>query len=376
MHEQTRHMSAFPEMPARDSRAAQVLSFAARLSVIGLFIIVLITGLKSAYFVLAPICLGVTAALVLGPVATRLERGGMPAPLSAGLMTVLVLIGLAAFVSGIVLPINDWIDRSPDIWQRLERLSWSLQARWREIESAAVDLSQAMGADAPSGGQAIDPLSSILPALRLAPALVGQFVIFFGTVYFFIATRHQIRDFVLSFCLSRRARWRVARIFRDIEAGFSHYFGTIAAINVVFGCAVGLLAWSFGMPTPYVWGGLAAGLNFVPYIGPALMAAILFSIGLVVFDNIETAVFLTAGFVMLNLLEGQFVTPSVVGRTLLLNPFLVFCTLTFCLWLWGAPGAFLSVPFLLSGKVVLYHLRPGRAVGRGRRLAPHRPAKL
>jgi len=376
MLEQTRHKSAFPEMPARDSRAALLMSFAGRASVIGLFIIVLIAALKSAYFVLAPISLGVTAALVLGPVATRLERTGLPSALSAGLMTLLVLIGIGAFISGIVLPINDWIDRSPDIWQRLERLSWAFQAQWREIESAAEDISQAIGANSPSESQSIDPLSSILPALKLAPAIVGQFVIFVGTVYFFIATRHQIRNFILSFCLSRRARWRVARIFRDIEGGMAHYFGTIAAINVVFGLAVGLLAWSFGMPTPYVWGGLAAGLNFVPYIGPALMAAILFSVGLLVFDAIQTAALLTAGFVLINLMEGQFVTPSVVGRTLLLNPFLVFCTLTFCLWMWGAPGAFLAVPFLLSGKVVLYHLRPGQVRGRGRELAPHRPAKL
>lgn len=372
MPEQTRHNSAFPEMPAHDSRAALLMSYMSRIAIIGIFVIALLVGMKATYFVFAPIFLGVTFALVLGPVASKLERNGIPGPLAAGAMTLLVLIGIGAFATGIVLPINDWIERSPDIWQRLERLGWTFQERMQEFEDAAGDISEAIGANTNSAGQSIDPLSSILPALRLAPTLIGQFVIFIGAVYFFLATRHQIRDFMLSFCMSRRARWRVARIFRDIEGGMSHYFGTIAAINVVFGLAVGLLTWMFGMPTPYVWGGLAAALNFVPYIGPALMAAILFSIGLLVFDAMQTAVLLAACFVTLNLMEGQFATPSIVGRALVLNPFLVFCTLTFCLWLWGAPGAFLAVPFLLSAKVVVYHLRPGRAGV----LATHRPSDL
>ena len=375
MPEQTRHRAAFPEMPARDSRAGLLMTYGARLAMMGLFLIVLLVALEAAFFVLAPIFLGVTVALVLGPVAARLDLAGLPSALTAALMTILVLIVLAAFVAGIIVPIGDWIDRSPDIWQRLERLSWTLQGHLRDIEDAAENLTEAIGGDAAAPAPGIDPLSSILPALKLAPGLIAQFVIFIGAVYFFLATRYQIRDFVLSFCLSRRARWRVARIFRDIEGGMSHYFGTITAINIVFGIAVGTLAWAFGMPTPYVWGGLAACLNFLPYIGPAFMAAILFSVGLLVFDTIELAVLMTGCFIALNLVEGQFATPSIVGRTLLLNPFLVFCVLSFSLWMWGAPGAFLAVPFLLSGKVVLYHLRPGLMAGRDGKLAPHRPAQ-
>lgn len=371
MLETTRHETAFPEMPTRDSRAALVMTYTSRIAVVGLFIIATLAVMKATYFFLAPICLGVTVALVLGPVATRLEKHGLPTPISAGLMTVVVLIAIGAFITGIIFPINDWVERSPDIWMRLERLSLNIQAQWREIENAAGDISEAIGAEGRPEGQPIDPLSSILPALRIAPTIVGQFLIFMGSVYFFLATRRQIRDFILTFCLSRRARWRVARIFRDIEGGMSHYFGTIAAINVVFGIAVGLLAWSFGMPTPYVWGGLAAALNFLPYLGPAVMAAILFSIGLLVFDEMQTAFLLGGSFIAINLMEGQFVTPSVVGRQLLLNPFLVFCMLTMCMWMWGAAGAFLAVPFLLSGKVVLYHLRPGPVRGRGSVLAPH-----
>ena len=338
----------------------------------GLFVIALIAALETAFVVLAPIFLGVTISLVMGPVATRLENAGIPASASAAIMTLAVVVAGAGFIAGIVVPITEWVERTPDIWQRLERLVWTLQGHLRDIEDAADNISEAIGADA-GAGPPIDPIRSLLPALGLAPTLLAQIVIFVGTVYFFLATRHQVRDFVLTFCLSRRARWRVARIFRDIEGGMSRYFGTITVINIGFGIAVGALAWGFGMPTPYVWGGLAAGLNFLPFIGPAIMAMILFSVGLLVFEAPGIAVLLMLGFIALNLMEGQFVTPSIVGRTLLLNPFLVFCAISFFLWLWGAPGAFLAVPFLLSGKVVLYHLRPGRKAGRSTELAPHRP---
>jgi len=56
--------------------------------------------------------------------------------------------------------------------------------------------------------------------------------------------------------------------------------------------------------------------------------------------------------------EGHFITPSVMGHRLTLNPLTVFLSLVFWTWLWGPVGAFVSVPLLIIGMVAVEHLFP------------------
>ncbi|QPH55524.1 AI-2E family transporter [Pontivivens ytuae] len=362
MRDDQEHQGAFPQLPPIDATSSRAVDLGAKIAMMLMALIVLFIALEAAFVILAPMSLGIVLSLVLGPLAANLERRGLKPFIVAALLTLLTAVSLALIVAGIILPIRDWIARSPDIWYRLRELGALLEAQMAGIERAAEQVGEAIGGGAGGGEvglrQQADPLTSVLPALKLAPMLIGQFLIFHVTIYFFIATRAEIRDYVLSFCLSRRARWRVARIFRDIERGISHYFATIAVINCGLGLVTAAICWAFGMPNPLVWGGLAAVLNFVPYLGPALMTAILFSVGLITFDPVLTAFLMAMSYVAANLFEGQFLTPSLVGRRLVLNPLLVFCALSFWLWLWGAAGAFLATPILLAGKVVLRHLTP------------------
>ncbi|MEO8243757.1 MAG: AI-2E family transporter, partial [bacterium] len=50
--------------------------------------------------------------------------------------------------------------------------------------------------------------------------------------------------------------------------------------------------------------------------------------------------------------EGQFLTPIILGRQLELNTVAVFVTVVFWDWLWGVAGALIAVPFLVCLKVV------------------------
>jgi predicted PurR-regulated permease PerM len=60
----------------------------------------------------------------------------------------------------------------------------------------------------------------------------------------------------------------------------------------------------------------------------------------------------------MGILEGHFITPSIMGRTLTLHPLTVFLSLVFWTWLWGPVGAFLAVPLLIIGVVAAGHLFP------------------
>ncbi len=100
-------------------------------------------------------------------------------------------------------------------------------------------------------------------------------------------------------------------------------------------------------------------LNYVPYVGPALMVLILFGVGMVTFPSLGYALVPPAAFVALTTFEGHFLTPTILGRRLTLNPLAVLLALAFWTWLWGPMGAFLAVPLSIIGLVTIHHLFPG-----------------
>src|SRR5262249_47950492 len=114
----------------------------------------------------------------------------------------------------------------------------------------------------------LDNSNPVESVATLGPTIVAELLLFFASIYFFIATRDQFRISVLSLCMTRRLRWRIAHFFRDVEILISRYLLTITCVNVCFGIAVTLALWAVGMPSPVLWGVLAAVLNYITYVGP------------------------------------------------------------------------------------------------------------
>jgi predicted PurR-regulated permease PerM len=93
-------------------------------------------------------------------------------------------------------------------------------------------------------------------------------------------------------------------------------------------------------------------LNFVPYFGPIAGIILLSVVGLLTFDSLWQAVLPSAWYLLLHALEANLITPVLLGRRFTLNPVVIFVSLIFWTWLWGVSGALLSVPILVSVKVV------------------------
>jgi len=106
------------------------------------------------------------------------------------------------------------------------------------------------------------------------------------------------------------------------------------------------------VPNATMWGLLAALLNFVPYFGPIAGVVIISAVGLLSFDSPWRGLLPPLWYLALHLLEANFVTPILLGRRLTLNPVAVFVSLIFWTWLWGVSGALLSVPILVTIKVI------------------------
>ena len=144
----------------------------------------------------------------------------------------------------------------------------------------------------------------------------------------------------------------------DIEHNLTGYLSVVTVINAAVGVCAGAAAWMAGLPDPVAWAVLAFILNFIPYIGALIVEVSMFMVGVVTFPTLTQALLAPLIFLGLATLEGHFITPSIMGHRLTLNPLTVFLALVFWTWLWGPVGAFLAVPLLIVAIVVIDHLFP------------------
>ncbi|UJW86881.1 AI-2E family transporter [Devosia sp. SL43] len=351
-------VAAAPE-DMSESQFERVTGNASRIAMIFVGFLALLVALQVGQVFLAPVTLAIVIGLMFGPVADRVERFGVPPALSAGVV-VLMLIGvIAAGVTLFAVPLSEWVARAPLIWNKLqlqlENLQGPLQAlsAFQEQISGIFGSTNAMAVTVEDGGQ-------VISLAMLAPAILAQVLIFLASLYFFVATRGHIRISVLSLCVSRRMRWRTAHVFRDVEQKVSRFLLSITFINACVGCAVSLAMWAIGMPSPILWGALAAVLNYIPYVGQGVMVLVLLAVGLGTQTGLENILLPVGCYVAINFIEGQIVTPHFIGRTMTLNPFIIFLSITFWLWAWGPVGGLVAVPTLLIATSVLAHMLPSK----------------
>ena len=319
-----------------------------RVAVILLAAIAAAMALRVAQGLFAPIVLALVIGVVLAPLVDRLTRAGLAAA-PAALMGLLVALAAAAlFVLFLEPYVTDLVERAPRLWAEAQEAIANLRHVMRGVEKVADSVAQALdsgqGAAPAAGGtaaQVAEALPDVTDAIGYAPALAGQILIFVGALFFFLLSRGEIYGWI-----GRALPEFDSERLLAAERLVSRYFLTIALINAVLGALVALVLALVGMPSPVLWGGLAFVMNFVPYLGPAIFALALGVAGILTFDGV-LGVAPVACYVALNTLEGQFVTPTLIGRTLAINPLLVFLTLTGWLWLWGAVGGIVALPLLV-----------------------------
>jgi predicted PurR-regulated permease PerM len=132
----------------------------------------------------------------------------------------------------------------------------------------------------------------------------------------------------------------------QIEQSVSRYLFTITLINVGQGVAVGTAMWLIGLPSPALWGAMACVLTFIPFIGATIGLAVVFLVALMEFETAAQALWAPALYALIGTIQGQLITPTVLGRRMSLNPVMVLLSLIFWGWMWGIGGAILAVPIL------------------------------
>ena len=327
---------------------------AAQMATVGIFILLL----GACLFFARPLLLPVAAALVIGttlaPLVKAAARHRISPWVTALVLGAVLLAAAGGAVTLLASPLAEWIARAPEIGATIKQKLYVLDrplAAVRELQEVLL----------PSGNTvAVEPSQwgIVTPVVAFVTPAVVQVTLFFVTLIFFLATQMDFRRYMVSFFTSRDAKLRYIRISNDIEDHLASYVAIVTIINCGLGVVVALGAWLFGFPSPIIFGLMAMVLNFIPYIGAACMTVILLGVGLVTFPSLGYALVPPAAFVAVATIEGQFITPTVLGRRLTLNPLVVLLAIAFWAWLWGPMGAFLAVPLTVVFLVTMTHLFP------------------
>ena len=320
-------------------------------AIVGIFVILSVVALSLARPILLPVVAAFVVTMMLSPLSARAERHGVPALVQAILLWLLVVAAFYSVIGLLSAPVVEWVGKAPQIGQTIEEKLRPLE----EPLAHLLDLRNALLPGNADKGVGIDIVSVLQPAFSVVTPAIVEIVIFFATLFFMLLGRVRIRRALVAFFDARAARLHMLRILNEIESNISDYLSMVALINLAVGVFAGIIAWLCGLPEPTAWAVLGFVLNFIPYIGALIVELSMFMVGLVTFPTLTHAALAPALYIALATIEGQFVTPSLVGRRLTLNPLVVFLSLVFWTWLWGPVGAFLAAPVLILGLVAASH---------------------
>jgi predicted PurR-regulated permease PerM len=346
------HIGANDPFPLSDT--ASFWRLMSQVATIAMAAIMIGVCLYLARPLVVPILGALVVSLTLGPLAGYATKHGLPAFVPA--LAIVAIIAALLYVAIVALadPASELIARAPEIAERIKD-----KFRFMERPIAAIrDLRAAiMGAESMKVDVSA-PTEVIGSVLGMVTPALLQFVLFFATLFFFVFGRAAMRRSVVNLFDSRDGRLRALKIANDVERSLSGYLITVSIINAGVGLVATLVTWALGFPAPLLWGALAFMLNYIPYVGPGIMHAILFLIGLLTFDTLWPALIAPLFFMAFTFVEGHFIMPNIIGRQLLLHPLAVFLSLAFWAWLWGPIGAFLATPILIMATVAADHLYP------------------
>ena len=314
--------------------------------------------LWAAQGLLLPVLLAMFFALIGNPIIRVLQRLYVPRFISALLVLLLGLSGTVYLGTKLVAPAGEWISEVPrelrDLAPKLRDLARPVQ----EANEAAADIARAAGGE--TSGKPVEVVKTEVndpyKALIATPRMLASVLAVVLLTFFFMVYGQSLQRNAIDLLPDRQQKRVTVDILQSIEHEMSRYVLTISVINLLVGLALaGALYWmgGFDADEAMLWGTMAALLNYAPYVGPLIGILVMLLMGFVNFDELWQSLAPAAVYLGLHTLEGQFLTPIVLGARLALSPLVLILALMVFGWLWGIIGLLLAVPLLVCVKIVL-----------------------
>jgi predicted PurR-regulated permease PerM len=324
----------------------------------GLFLLALFHTLRVARDLFLPLMLAFFLSSLLSPLLRMLKRVHIPEAVGAALLLIVLVGGVGLGLYSLVAPATEWIAKAPDSVTRIQGKLRTLRRPMEQMNRTADQVERTIAGDSGTA-----PVSAAKAPAWIKQALFGgttafvsESIVVIVLLYFLLASGDLFLRKLIKVLPTFKDKKRAVEIAREVENNISSYLFMVTLINMGVGVAVAVGVWLLKMPNPILWGVLACVLTYIPYLGAVVGIGILGLAALLVFDDLGHALAVPGVYLLVSFLEGNFITPLVLGRHLTLNPVVIFVALLFWFFLWGIPGALLAVPILAIFKIVCDHV--------------------
>ncbi|WP_255486511.1 AI-2E family transporter [Luteimonas sp. MC1782] len=308
--------------------------------------------------VILPVLLAMFFALIGNPVIRALRRLYVPRFLAALLVLAGGLAGAGLLGQQLLAPAIDWMQEAPRQMRQLGNELRDLAKPVHEANRVAEDIARLAGGEDGSRRQDVvrtqvdDPYA----ILNKAPRVVASVLAVVLLTFFFMVFGEDLQRRAIALLPTRQRQRVTVEIMQSVEREISRYVFTISLINAAVGlllAAILHVGLGVGLQEALLWGTLAMLLNFAPYVGPMIGIVAMLVMGFVTWKEIGPSLLPAAIYLGLHTLEGQILTPLVLGQRMRLSPLVLILALMVFGALWGIIGLLLAVPLLACAKLVV-----------------------
>ncbi|ACA11273.1 AI-2E family transporter [Xylella fastidiosa] len=306
--------------------------------------------------VILPVLLAVFFALVGNPILRALGHIRIPRAIGALLLLCLGISGTVVLSVELAGPASEWIQQAPDKIRQVARQVRHLTRPMQQANQAVESLARAADGETERQSQTVrtrlyNPYTLLMDTHKLVISVLGVILL----TFFFMVFGEKLQRKAIALLPNHHQQRFTASILRNLEHEISRYVLTISVINALVGLifSVLLLLLSIPLQEALLWGTVVALLNFAPYVGPLIGVLLMLLIGLVQFHESSRALLPALLYLMLHTLEGQLITPIILGHRMAISPLMLIVALLLFGSLWGLIGLLLAVPMLVCIKMVL-----------------------
>ena len=318
-----------------------------------------------AHFAFIPIALALMFALVLSGPVEALHRKRVPRSASAALIVVIALSAIGGVVGAVWNPTQEWFAKAPQTMNSIKQKISPISKFMNRIDELRKNAGN-IGAQ----NRTVSPAPTVVAVGESAPmmivdtggaAVAGLLTFIIVSLFLLTGGPPMMARMAAAFADNFNSS-HVLNIIEKVREEVGHFYLTTTLINLGLGLATSLAMWAWGMPTPYLWGAMAAFLNYIPYAGTGTTLVVITLVALVSFNTLGHVIGAAGSYLLIAMIEGQMAQPLLVGRRMEVNPLLIFLALWFGGLFWGIAGIVLATPTLVAFKVIAQNAEGGKAM--------------
>ncbi len=322
---------------------------------IGLLMIMLVVIMIFGRSLLVPILFAAYTSMLLVPLNNKLEKWKFPrslATLTSLSVAILSILGIFTFF---FIQLSSFVEDLSNIQERINDLIISLNSTIENLTGVPSDISVVLQKEEILGFLKKNS-ANITTAVMSTVGSLGGVILIPVFMFLFLYYRNHFRLFLIKVFHNHDPK-KVNATLASVRIIIQQYLVGIGKVMLILAVLSTAALLGLGIQHAVFFGVFAALMNMIPLVGPLMAAILPFTFALVTKDSLWYPFGVVIAFTLIQSIEGNFLTPKIVGSNVSLNPFITFFALLVGAAIWGVIGMILIIPTIAIMKK-LFELSP------------------